>query len=117
MRDNGRAVRLRVGLNVRNLRISRGLSQERLAERAKRPHKYIGQVERGEINVTVNKLAAIAAALSVDISELFAGAAEIEPPSRLPVIDDRDIDLIERALRVVERLKQSGRTIARTSNS
>lgn len=109
MRDNGRAVRVRVGLNVRNLRTSRGLSQERLAERAKRPHKYIGQVERGEINVTVNKLAAIASALSVDIAELFADGSNNESGPRGRVIDERDLDLIERALRVVERLKESGR--------
>ncbi|MCK7494478.1 MAG: helix-turn-helix domain-containing protein [Comamonadaceae bacterium] len=56
---------------VRALRIARGWSQEDLAERCGRRFTYIGRVERGEQNVTVEVLGDIASALSVSISDLL----------------------------------------------
>ena len=65
---NGRAV---VGANVRLHRKALGLSQERLAEAAGLHWTYVGSVERGERNVSVDNIARLACALSVDIRELF----------------------------------------------
>ena len=66
-----RAVRLRVGRNVHRLRRSHAVSQERLAELAGNSGKHIGQIERGEVNVTIDILTSLAAALAVDVAELF----------------------------------------------
>lgn len=71
MPDPRRAARARVAINVRRLRTTREISQERLAELAGNTAKHIGQIERGEVNVGLDILERIAAALAVDIADLF----------------------------------------------
>src|SRR5207248_9792943 len=107
MRHNVRAVRLRVGGNVRHLRRLRGFSQERLAEGVGNTYKHIGQVERGEVNVTLDVLTAIAACLSVDVEDLFAAASDNPRGPRVYTITQRDFEQIEQGLRVVDRMKRA----------
>ena len=57
---------------VRRLRLERGWTQDRLAELAKRHWTYIGGIERGERNVTIQVAADIAKALGVSVADLFA---------------------------------------------
>jgi transcriptional regulator with XRE-family HTH domain len=109
MPDNARAVRLRVGKNVKHLRRLRGWSQERLAEAVGNTYKHIGQVERGEVNVGIDILAAIAAGFAVNIADLFA------PSSDATAITQSELDQLEQALRVVLRLKATSRRRARPS--
>jgi transcriptional regulator with XRE-family HTH domain len=97
MRDNLRAVRLRVGRNVRQLRRLRGLSQEGLAEVVGNTHKHIGQVERGEVNVTIDILTRIAAGLSVHVGDLFASQSAGASRPRVYVLTDRELDQVDRA--------------------
>ena len=44
------------GKNLRTIRKSRGLSQERLAHEAGIDRSYVGKIERGEVNVTIEKI-------------------------------------------------------------
>jgi transcriptional regulator with XRE-family HTH domain len=60
------------GRRVRELRIERGLSQERLAELAKLHRNYVGGVERGERNLGLLNIVELAHALRVKPSELMA---------------------------------------------
>lgn len=60
------------GRVVREHREGRGWSQDRLAAEAGLHRTYIGSVERGERNVTLNSIWRIAAALGVPASSLFA---------------------------------------------
>jgi transcriptional regulator with XRE-family HTH domain len=60
-----------VGWNVRKLRVELGLSQERLAHEAEIDRSYVGRIERGEENVTIGVLEAIATALQVSVGTLF----------------------------------------------
>jgi transcriptional regulator with XRE-family HTH domain len=104
MRDKVReAVRLRVGANVRKLRKAKGLSQEQLAERVGNTHRHIGQVERGEVNLTIDYLVEIAANLSVDPADLFRPPGE---SGRAYTLTQEAVDQLELALRIVERLKR-----------
>jgi transcriptional regulator with XRE-family HTH domain len=61
----------KVGLNLRRLRQQKGWSQAQLAELADIHPNYIGYIERGERNVTIQKLAQIAKALQCTPAELF----------------------------------------------
>jgi transcriptional regulator with XRE-family HTH domain len=62
-----------LGENIRTHRQRLKLSQEKLAERAELHHNYIGDIERGEENVSVDALMRIAAALDIRLGELFHG--------------------------------------------
>lgn len=60
-----------LGQRIRNYRIEKGLSQEKLAELSGCHPTYIGQIERGEKNATVESVGKIASALGVSLSRLF----------------------------------------------
>lgn len=64
-------LRERVGLNVRNLRSSRELSQEQLALAADVDRSYISEIELAKNSASIDVLERIADALGVDPKELF----------------------------------------------
>jgi transcriptional regulator with XRE-family HTH domain len=66
-----------VGLRLRQLREQQGLSQESLGDRAHLHRTYVGSVERGERNPSLDVFYALADALGVGIEQLF------QPPSEL----------------------------------
>jgi len=60
-----------IGQRIRNYRTQKGLSQEKLAELAGCHPTYIGQLERGEKNATLESIEKIASAMDISLSELF----------------------------------------------
>lgn len=60
-----------IGLRIRNYRIQSGLNQEQLAELAGCHPTYIGQIERGEKNATIESILKITKALKISLSQLF----------------------------------------------
>ena len=60
-----------IGQRIRNYRTQKGLSQEKLAELAGCLPTYIGQLERGEKNATLESVEKIASAMDISLSELF----------------------------------------------
>lgn len=60
-----------VAKNVRRIRVAKGISQERLAFDSGVDRSYLGGVERGEENPTVDVLDRIAATLTVPLADLF----------------------------------------------
>ena len=60
-----------LGKRIRNYRTAKGLSQEKLAELSGCHPTYIGQIERGEKNATIESIEKIATALNVSLSRLF----------------------------------------------
>jgi transcriptional regulator with XRE-family HTH domain len=101
MGDPGHAIRTRVGRAIRRLRLQRRVSQERLAELAGTSGKHVGEIERGQVNVTLDILADIARALSIDVAYLFAPARgrQRAESARLVPLDDLDqiAAIVERA--------------------
>ena len=60
-----------IGQRIRNYRTQKGLSQEKLAELAGCHPTYIGQLERGDKNATLESVEKIASAMDISLSELF----------------------------------------------
>ncbi|MFC9707426.1 helix-turn-helix domain-containing protein [Paenibacillus sp. NPDC056933] len=67
-----------VGARIRDLRKSRDLSQEALAEKAGFNTSYIGFIERAERNISLKNLDRIADALDVGVNQLFTYVNENE---------------------------------------
>lgn len=64
-------VRKHFGERVREVRQSKKLTLEDLAEKAEMNWSYIAQVERGERNISLDNMTAIAEGLSVPLRELL----------------------------------------------
>ncbi|WP_339221084.1 helix-turn-helix transcriptional regulator [Paenibacillus sp. FSL H8-0332] len=65
-----------VGARIRILRKEKGFSQESLGEKGGFHFSYIGQIERGEKNVSLLNLSKIAETLGVNLIQLFAYVEE-----------------------------------------
>ena len=59
------------GAKLAYIKKSKKLSQMKLAELVDMNFNYIGQIERGEANVTIKTMKNIADALDIEVSELF----------------------------------------------
>jgi transcriptional regulator with XRE-family HTH domain len=66
-----------VGGHIRALRKAKGFSQEGFAAAAGLDRAYYGGVERGERNLSLRNLVRIAAALEVEVGELFPPMTEL----------------------------------------
>lgn len=64
------------GRRMRELRRQRALSQEEFAHRVGLDRTYIGGVERGERNVSLDNIHRIADAMDVAVAELFIAASD-----------------------------------------
>lgn len=64
-----------LGDRIRSLRKERGLSQEKLAELSDVHRNFIGFIERGERNVGIRTVIALAQAMGLHPSSLLAGCA------------------------------------------
>jgi transcriptional regulator with XRE-family HTH domain len=79
---DGRAL---VAWNLRRVRVKSGLSQERLAFDAQVDRSYVGGLERGEENPTVDILDRLATTLDVPLVEFFkAPPPGTKRPEALP---------------------------------
>lgn len=76
MIDRSDNVRVRLASNLRHLRISRGWSQEKLADAAGLHRTFVGAVERAERNISIDNVAKLARALTVQPNVLLEEVSE-----------------------------------------
>ena len=63
--------KINFGLRVRQLRARLGVSQEDFAHKVGLDRSYVGSVERGERNISLENICLIAAGLGVSAAELL----------------------------------------------
>ena len=68
MKEN---VKLKFGSTIKKLRTEKGISQEKLAELSDLHRTYIGSLEMGKRNISLENINKLAIALDCKISELF----------------------------------------------
>jgi transcriptional regulator with XRE-family HTH domain len=62
---------IQFGLNLRQKRKELGISQDKLALLAEIDRSYAGRIERGEVNITLEKAYQLAEVLDCDIRQLL----------------------------------------------
>jgi transcriptional regulator with XRE-family HTH domain len=72
---------IKIGDQIRTIRASKGFSQEGLAAAATLGRTYMGRVERGEQNISIQNLIKIAFILEVDVGELIPPLKQLENPA------------------------------------
>lgn len=74
-----------IGQRIRNYRTQQKLSQEKLAELSGCHPTYVGQVERGEKNATLESIEKITSALNISLSQLFEKLGNEETSDNIPL--------------------------------
>jgi transcriptional regulator with XRE-family HTH domain len=109
------SVAILLGRRLRALRKARKLTQEELGEKSRLSGKFIGEIERGVGNPTLEVLVRVAAALDVHLDQMVR-FEETTPRGAAPnaargfvaaervaeYLSGRPPDEIERALRILE---------------
>ena len=69
--EKNKDIEKRFGAKLAYIRKQKKLSQMKLAEIVDMNFNYIGQIERGEANVTIKTMRILANALDVELKDLF----------------------------------------------
>lgn len=91
-----------VGKRIRVFRNAKGWSQEQLGEYASLSYKFIGEIERGTVNPSLDTILGISNALSVEIAKLFSS-------DQLLVLKEDDISSIQSALATLNEILENRR--------
>ncbi|RJR31370.1 MAG: XRE family transcriptional regulator [Desulfobacteraceae bacterium] len=109
MRRQNRDVNASLGGRIRTLRTAKGWTQQELGNQADVNYKFVGEIERGLQNPSFETLRKIAAALEVELTELFRFEQEIldrnELESRISeIVKTMSDDEVRRTLMVLRAL-------------
>lgn len=66
-----------IGLKIRQQRQAVGINQEKLALQAEIDRSYMGRIERGEVNMTLDKRYRLCAVLACEAADLLPKVAEV----------------------------------------
>lgn len=70
-----------LGKRIRELRSKNGFSQESFADHCGLHRTYMGGIERGEHNLTIETLMTVSKGLAITMSDLLAGIEKQAEPS------------------------------------
>lgn len=102
---------IEIGQRIRSYRIQNGLNQEELAEKCGLHPTYIGQVERGEKNATLESISKIASGLNLSLSKLFENIGSGDYNENYPVeaydlVLSLPVDEQEKLLKIMQLITQ-----------
>jgi len=89
---------------VRELRHAYRITQEQLAERAGLSYKFIGEIERGKANPTIDTLYLVARAFRIEVHELLLSPGRETGPEAVYRIGFHDVAVIREALKSADDL-------------
>ena len=69
--NRDKEILFKFGRHLRQLRLTKKLSQQELELKAEISKNQVGNIERGEVNITLITATAIAKALEISLKELF----------------------------------------------
>ena len=103
------------GKRVRELRKALDISQEELGERSGLHYTYVGGVERGERNVSLESIGKIATGLGVNVGELFPFLRKKGKVPEVESLRNEIIDLLHEcdkktlklSIKVIKEIKES----------
>jgi len=96
-----------IGDKIRSFRKSRGLTQAELGEMVELPQPYIGGIERGERNISLDTLQKILEALDVTPKEAFRDYQNnVISNEMIEAIDRIDLMLLSRSLEEVKLIEK-----------
>ena len=99
--------RVLLGRRIKEVRTSKGLSQERLAEKIDANWKYLSSIERGQENPTLDFMLKLAKGLDVEVVDLFnfvwQQLSERELRKQIKAMADRaDLDALREIFAVMK---------------
>ncbi|MEO8401054.1 MAG: helix-turn-helix transcriptional regulator [Gammaproteobacteria bacterium] len=71
---------MKIGKKIREARKAKGFSQEDFAAEANLARSYLGRLERGEQNISIQNLIQIALTLKVELYELLPPLKQLKTP-------------------------------------
>jgi transcriptional regulator with XRE-family HTH domain len=95
-------LRIRLGAALQKHRLQRGLTQAELAEFSDLSLKYVGEIERGEANTTLEVLERLAAAVGWDPMDALEGLRE-------PLSEGVRLLLLDEVQQILDRLRNMTR--------
>jgi transcriptional regulator with XRE-family HTH domain len=100
----------KIGARIAELRQQEGWTQESLAERVERDPSYIARIETGQRHATIETLQRIAAALGVEVGELFPRpmVPNSLPPKLLRAVEGLAVEDVELLTAVARRMGRAG---------
>jgi transcriptional regulator with XRE-family HTH domain len=78
----------KIGERIRLIRREKGLSQEQLGELSDLHTNYVGQIERGEKNLTIESLEKVVQALEISMEQLFRHVDPMKDKDELMEINE-----------------------------
>lgn len=103
-------LRKHIGQKIRELRKLKGLTQEELGERATLNYKFIGELERGKVNISLDSLHRVANALGAEIGDLFTKSHDLAPKNIMrednptAKLSSKDRSQIKASLKLLSRI-------------
>ena len=98
-----------LGLRIRALRKAAGMTQEELGDKSSLNYKFIGELERGRVNVSLDSLVKLADALEVKPASFFpsdnAAARPLPTKENNPLskLSSRELLAIRKTLQLLNK--------------
>lgn len=117
--EQDRTLLLSLGERVKALRVTRGLSQEELAERAGMSLKHLGEIERAVTEPSITAVLGLAKGLEVRVLDLMPDPTRVTPEPKALSLDEWQriyemarhlADAAERMVQFANRFRKPAKT-------